>query len=55
MPSIAAAIIAALCGWILDAIIEPFLGLGGRIMIGIGVSTFVYVYTRNWLIQLRGR
>jgi uncharacterized membrane protein YeaQ/YmgE (transglycosylase-associated protein family) len=55
VPSIAAAIIASLAGWILDALIEPFLGIAGRIFAGIVVSAFVYVYARNWLIQLRGR
>lgn len=54
VPSIAAAIIASLAGWIIDAAIESFLGIGGRILVGLTVSTLVYVYARNWLIQLRG-
>jgi hypothetical protein len=54
VPSIAAALIAAIAGWILDAAIEPFLGIGGRLLIGFVVTTFVYVYARNWLIQLKG-
>ena len=53
MPSIAAAIIASIAGWILDAAIEPFLGIGARLFIGLSVSTFVYVYARNWLLRLR--
>jgi hypothetical protein len=54
VPSIAAAVIASITGWILDAAIQPFLGIGGRILIGFIVTTFVYVYARNWLIQLKG-
>lgn len=53
MPSFAAAIIASLVGWILDALIEPFFGIGTRIIIGLIFSTYVYIYARNWLIRLR--
>lgn len=53
MPSIAAAIIASLAGWMIDAIIEPFMGIGGRIFVGLVTSTFIYVYARNWLKKLR--
>ena len=54
MPSLAAALIASIAGWILDAIISPFMGLTGRILLGIVVSTYVYVYARNWLRDLKG-
>jgi hypothetical protein len=53
MPSIAAALIASLIGWIIDAAIESFLGIEARIFIGLIVSTIVYVYARRWLLQLR--
>lgn len=53
MPSIAAAVIASILGWIIDAAIEPFMGLGGRIFIGLIVSIVAYVYARNWLLTLR--
>ena len=55
MPSIAAAIIASLAGWIIDALIAQYLGLAPRIFIGIIVTTYLYVYARNWLLDLRGR
>ena len=54
MPSIAAAIIASLAGWVVDAMIQPFLGIAARIFIGIFVGVYVYVYARNWLTGLRG-
>jgi hypothetical protein len=55
MPSLAAAVMASLAGWMIDAIIEPYLGLGARIFVGIILSIYVYVYARNWLLSLRGR
>ncbi len=53
MPSIAAAVIASIVGWIIDAAIEPFIGMGGRIFLGLIISTIAYVYARNWLVRLR--
>ena len=53
MPSIAAAMIASIIGWVIDAAIEPFMGIGGRIFVGLIVSTVAYVYARNWLVRLR--
>ena len=52
MPSIAAAIIASIAGWVVDGLVAP-LGLSARIFIGIFVSVYVYVYARNWLTRLR--
>ena len=54
MPSIAAAIIASIAGWLIDSLIAPFLGLTPRIFIGIVIGVYAYVYARNWLLQLRG-
>jgi hypothetical protein len=53
VPSFAAAIIASLAGWVLDSLIEPFMDIGARIILGLIVSTYVYVYARNWLLRLR--
>ena len=53
MPSIAAAIIASILGWIIDSAIEPYMGIGGRIFVALITSTVVYVYARNWLVSLR--
>ena len=55
MPSLAAAIIASIAGWIVDAIAANFLGLTGRVMVGIVITTYIYVYARNWLRDLGGR
>jgi hypothetical protein len=53
VPSLAAAIIASIIGWIIDAAIEPFMGIEGRLFVGLVLSTIVYVYARNWLLKLR--
>ena len=55
MPSLAAAVIASIAGWIVDAIVANFLGLTGRVMVGIVIPTYIYVYARNWLRDLSGR
>jgi hypothetical protein len=53
VPSLAAALIASILGWVIDAIIAPFMGLGGRVFVGLIVGTFIYYYARNWLLRLR--
>jgi len=55
VPSLAAAIIASIAGWIVDSIVSSFLGLTGRVMVGIVITTYIYVYARNWLRDLSGR
>jgi hypothetical protein len=55
LPSLAAALIASIAGWIVDAIVANFLGLTGRVIFGIVITTYVYVYARNWLRDLSGR
>jgi hypothetical protein len=53
MPSLAAALIASIASWMIDAIVEPLLGMGGRIFVSLVVSIAVYVYARRWLVRLR--
>ncbi len=53
MPSIAAAIIASIAGWIIDSLIEPFTGIGVRLFVGLVTGPFIFVYARNWLLKLR--
>lgn len=55
MPSIAAAVIASIAGWLIDAFVSNFLGLTGRVMVGIVTTIYIYVYARNWLRDLSGR
>ena len=53
MPSLAAGLIASVAGWIIDALIAPFMGMGARILVGLVTGVYIYVYARNWLIRLR--
>jgi hypothetical protein len=53
VPSLAAALIASIVSYIVDAAIEGFLGMEARIFIGLIDSTIVYVYARRWLINMR--
>lgn len=53
MPSLAAAIAASIASWMIDAVIEPYVGFGTRIIISLVDSTFVYFYFRRWMINLR--
>ena len=55
MPSLAAAGVASLAGWILDELFEPYLGMGVTLVLSFVVSTLVFFYVRRWLIELRGR
>jgi hypothetical protein len=55
VPSIAAALIASVAGWVIDAIVSSFLGLAGRVLVGFVLTTYIYVYARNWLKDLSGR
>jgi len=55
LPSLAAALIASLAGYVIDVIVSPFLGLAGRVIVGIVLTTYIYVYARNWLKDLSGR
>ena len=55
MQSFAAAVIASIAGWLIDALVSSFLGLTGRVMVGIVATTYIYVYARNWLRDLSGR
>jgi len=53
MPTLAAAIAASIASWMIDAVIEPYFGIGTRIFISLIDSTFVYFYFRRWMINLR--
>lgn len=53
MPTLAAAMVASIVSWMIDAVIEPYLGIGTRIFISLIDSTFVYFYFRRWMINLR--
>ena len=53
MPSLAAALVASIGSWLIDSAIESFVGFEARLLIGIVDSILIYVFARNWLLQLR--
>jgi len=55
VPSLAAAGVASLVGWILDDLFEPYLGMGVTLLLSFVVSTVIFFYVRRWLVDLRGR
>ena len=52
MPSLAAALIASIGGWIIDAAIEPVVGVEVRILVGLVDGILIYYYARRWLVGL---
>ncbi|MCX6553237.1 MAG: hypothetical protein NTY02_19910 [Acidobacteria bacterium] len=55
MPYLAAAIVASLAGWAIDALIEPYLSMGTTFVVSGACSTVIFFIVRQWLIDLRGR
>jgi len=53
MPSLAAALIASIGSWLIDAIVESFLGFEARLFLSLIDSALIYFYARRWLLQLR--
>lgn len=54
MPSIGAAVVAMLAGWVVDALVQPFLGLGPTLILSFACSTWIFFVARRWLNELRG-
>jgi hypothetical protein len=55
VPSLAAAGVASLTGWILDELFQPYLGMGVTLALSFVVSTLIFFYVRRWLVELRGK
>jgi hypothetical protein len=53
VPSLAAALVASIGSWMIDAMVESFLGFEGRIFLSLIDSAIIYFYARRWLLQLR--
>lgn len=54
MPSIGAGLAATLAGWMIDALLEPYLGAGPTLILSFACSTCIFFVARRWLIELRG-
>jgi hypothetical protein len=55
VPSLAAAVVASLAGWILDELFQPYLGVGVTLVFSLVASTLIFFYVRRWLVELRGK
>ena len=55
MPALGAAMAAMLAGWIIDAALEPFLGVGPTLVLSFVASTVAFFAARKWLNDLRGQ
>jgi hypothetical protein len=47
--------VASLVGWLVDDLVQPFLGTGVTLVLSFVCSTVIFVVARRWLIELRGR
>jgi hypothetical protein len=55
VPSLAAALLASLAGWMISDMIQPYIGAGPAIIGSSVCSLVVYFAARRWLITLRGK
>jgi hypothetical protein len=55
VPSLAAGAVASLAGWVLDDLLQPYLGMGLTLVLTLVASTLIFFYLRRWLVDLRGK
>jgi hypothetical protein len=55
VPTLAAAVVASVAGWILDELFQPYLGVGVTLVFSLVASTLIFFYVRRWLVDLRGQ
>jgi hypothetical protein len=55
LPSLGAGLVASLAGWLIDDLVQPFLGTGVTLVLSFVCSTVIFFVARRWLIELRGR
>jgi hypothetical protein len=55
MPALGATLAAMLAGWIIDAALEPLLGMGPTLVLSFVASTVAFFAAKKWLEELRGR
>lgn len=53
MPSLGAGLAALLAGWVIDDLLQPFLGTGPTLMLSFMGSTVVFFVVREWLKDMR--
>lgn len=53
VPTLAAALIASIGSWMIDTVVESFLGFEARLFLSLIDSALLYFYARRWLLHLR--
>jgi uncharacterized membrane protein YdjX (TVP38/TMEM64 family) len=53
LPTLGGSVIALLAGWLIDAMLEPFLGTGPTLVISFVGSSIAFFFARKWLRDLR--
>ena len=55
MPTLGAALVALIAGWVLDGLLQPLLGTVATLVLSFVGSTLVFYMVRKWLLEMRGR
>jgi uncharacterized protein YybS (DUF2232 family) len=50
---IAAGLVAFMVGWVVDALLQPYLGPGATLILSMVISTVAFFMARRWLNELR--
>jgi hypothetical protein len=45
--------VASLAGWVIQALLEPYLGMGFAMVLSFAGSTVIFFMARKWLLGLR--
>lgn len=53
MPYLGGSVAGLLAGWVVNGLLEPFLGSGPTLVISFFVSTIVFYFAQGWLKELR--
>ena len=53
MTYIGAGLVAMLLGWLIDALLQPYLPTGATLILSFVISTVVFFMVRRWLNELR--
>jgi F0F1-type ATP synthase assembly protein I len=53
MAYIGGALVATLVGWLIDDLLQPYLGTGMTLVLSFGISTVIFFIVRRWLNELR--
>lgn len=53
MTYIGAGLVAVLLGWLISALLQPYLGTGATLMLSFVISTVAFFMVRRWLNELR--